>query len=142
VAAAEAVPQLIEAALYGETVGVRAAAVSTLGEIGTDPVDVVPALIAVLRDSESRLVVAAAAALARYGEAAESAAPKLMDVLEAAASVGDHDRIAHAVAALRVVSPDAKAGIRAHFANADPEVRRNVLEELIRQERDGQTESR
>lgn len=133
--ASGAIPQLIEAAYHGETGAMRAAAASTLGQIGTDAEQVVPALTAVLRDAETAVVCAAAGALARYSRAAEQAEPKLLDVLEAAAYVNAQDRIGHAVAALRAIHPDAGVRIRDHFAEADAEVRRHALAELIRQER-------
>ncbi len=140
-AAARAVPQLIEAVQYGSTDELRAAAATALGQIGTDPDEVVRVLAAALRYADTKgvadtkVVCAAADGLARYGPAAEPAVPRLLEALEAAAVMTVIDRIEHPVAALRAIMPDAGARIRSHFAQADAEVRRNVIEELLRQER-------
>lgn len=140
-AGARAVPQLIDAVQYGSTDELRAAAATALGQIGTDPDEVVPVLIAVLRyadmkgDADTKVVGAAADGLARYGSAAKPAVPQLLETLEAAAVMTVIERIEHPVAALRAILPDAGARIRSHFAQADAEVRRNVIEELFRQER-------
>lgn len=135
-AAAGAIPTLIEAAYYGTPPGVRAAAASTLGQVhDADPGAVVPALVATLGDASPEVVRAAAGALGRVGRPAAAAAPRLLTALESAGAVGDPDRVAALVAALRAVRPDAASLIRAHFAAADPEIRRPVIEELHSQER-------
>ncbi|MEO2091794.1 MAG: HEAT repeat domain-containing protein [Gemmataceae bacterium] len=140
-AAAGAVSRLIEAALSNSTVEMRVTAITSLGQIGTDSDEVVPVLTAVIRNADpmgkadTKVVCAAADALARYGSAAESAAPRLLEALGGAAVTTVIHRIERYVAALRAILPDAGARIRSHFANADAEVRRNVIEELHRQER-------
>lgn len=125
-AAAGAVPQLIQAAWYGTPL-VRTAAARAIGEIAAAPEESVPALAAMLGDDSLDVACAAAGGLARLGRAAEAAEPGLLAAVEAAAAVTDLERLRHLVAALRVVSPDARARVRAHFSGRDPEVLRLAL---------------
>jgi hypothetical protein len=135
-AAADRVPDLIELSRHGRTEEIRVEATVALGGNGANPDQVIPILIANLGVTETKVVCAAADALGRFGPLAEPAQPKLIEVLEAAASLSDRDRVTHVVIALRTIHPEGAARVRTYFASADPEVRRTVIEELIRQEGD------
>jgi hypothetical protein len=123
--AARALPQVIEAARHGSPAD-RVAALRTLGEIRTAPDEVFPLLTAALTDEVSEIACAAAQALAQFGPAAAAAEPHLLAAMEASALI-DGTRFACLVAAIRTVSPDPKASIRAHFAGSDGEARRLAL---------------
>ncbi|MDB5310373.1 MAG: hypothetical protein JWO38_4575 [Gemmataceae bacterium] len=122
-AAREKVPRLIQAA-WCYTPAVRVAAIGSLGEIGTDPANVVPELSSMLRDKQADVVRAAADALAAYERQAGSAEPQLLAALEAAAKVTDIRTATRLVAALLAVSRDAKRRVREYFSRHDPEVYR------------------
>lgn len=124
-AAAAAVPRLIQAAWYA-TPAIRVAAAEALRGVGGDPAEVVPALAKNLRDGNPDVVRAAAAALGRYGPAATGVEPELLAAVEAAAAVND-DHLPDLLAALRVVVPDPRGRLRAHYAGRDPDGLRLAL---------------
>ena len=108
----------------------RVAALQTLGEIGAAPAEVVPELGATIRGQHVDLIRAAAGALTRYGPAAAPAEPDLLDALERAALIDDHDRMSVILAALMAVGPDVSTRVRAHWADRDPEALRNAMRAL------------
>ncbi len=127
--AAGVIPRLIAAIWQGPT-ECRVAALQTLGEIGAAPAEVVPELGATLRGQHVDLIRAAAGALSSYGPVAASAEPDLLDALERAALVDDHERMSALLAALTAVGPAVSTRVRAHLANRDPEALRNAMRAL------------
>ena len=124
--AAGSVQRLIAAVWQGR-LDSRIAAIQTLGEIGAMPEEVVPVLGACLRENHSSAVATAAGALAHYGSAAAPVEPDMLNALEKAALVDDHDRMTGIIAALIAIGPDARSRVRAHMAGRDPEALRNAL---------------
>jgi hypothetical protein len=122
-AAADAVPELVQALWYGAP-EVRPAAAAALGRLGADPATTVPALGAVLADRDSAVVRAATEALARFGPAAAPCVPRLTATIAAALVAGNPEWVSHAVAALHAVAPDLRAALREHIP--DPEHQRQV----------------
>jgi HEAT repeat protein len=106
-AAKSAVPELIKALKGGDAL-VRVSVVTALGKIHANPETVIPLLIPYLEDDG--LDVAAAYALAEYGNLAKAAVPKLLPLLNAK----DDDDQAAAKAALLKIDPEAaaKAGVK------------------------------
>ena len=133
-AAIRSIPLLIEAAWYGQH-DIRIAAIESLGVIGGDPGDIVPALATVLRDTEPEIVRTAALALARFGDSASRAEDELLQALEAAAALIDDHRIEALILALRNAGPNVQDRIRSHFAGRDREGMRIVLEHVRVQEK-------
>lgn len=120
------IPKLIQAAWYGSPL-FRVAAIGALGEMGTDPEQVVPGLVTVLGDQDKDVVVAAADALARYGRAAKAAEEPLLTALDRAAAVTDYDTTSRLISALVAVCDDPKKSTERYFDTRDPDVRRLVL---------------
>ncbi|HEX4607195.1 MAG TPA: HEAT repeat domain-containing protein [Urbifossiella sp.] len=122
-AAAEAVPELIQALWYGEA-GVRPAAAAALGRLGADPDTAVPALGNVRADRDSAVVRAAVEALSRFGPAAAPCVPQLTATIAAAVVAGQFERVNETLLALRAVTPDVREAIRDHLP--DPEHQRQA----------------
>jgi hypothetical protein len=116
-AAKSALPDLIKA-LKGTDTAIRAAAISSLGEIHSEPDTVIPLLIPYLEDDN--LDVAAANALAEFGSLAKSAVPKLLPLLHAS---DDDDQAAAQQALLKI---DPEAAIKAGIKTNEPAVDRNM----------------
>ncbi len=133
-AAARLVPVLIDAMFHADP-PIRVQAAVALGRVGGDAETVVPALTFAIATDHPELVAAAAAALVTFGRQAAEAEPKLMAALEAAGHVSDGARVTNLIAALLAVCPDASAKIKARFTTTDPELRRIVVGELLRQAR-------
>ena len=130
--AAGNVPALVAALDHGPT-DLRCAAATALGRIAADADLVIPALASVLNDAHPAVIAAAGIALAGFGPKAAAAEPQLMTALEATAHLSDTDSVAALLTALRAAVPDAPDRIKAHFNGGDPEVRRVVIGELLRQ---------
>jgi hypothetical protein len=106
-AAKSALPDLIRA-LKGQDAAIRAAAISSLGKIRSEPDTVIPLLIPYLEEDE--LDAPAAQALGEFGGLARPAVPKLLPLLQGK----DKGERAAAREALLKIDPEAaaKAGIK------------------------------
>ncbi len=129
------IPTLIQAAMQGNP-SVRAAAATALGDIGTCPSEVVFALGVVLGDLDGNVVAAAAMALAKYGEAATPALPRLLAAIELAASVTDQQVLVYLLAALQILRPNPRRTLRLLLQDRDPEGLKLTLS-LLREQRSG-----
>lgn len=129
-AAARNVPTLLGLLLH-EDDGAQFEAATALGRIGADAEEVVPALAYSLKKYD--MAATAAAALARFGPQAAPAEPQLFAALNTAANQNDDTAAANLIAALLVAVPDAAAKIKTRFSDSDPESRRVVIGELLRQ---------
>jgi hypothetical protein len=133
-AAAGLIPVLTNILFRGTPVARREAAVA-LGRIGLGDEQVIPALVAMLTDEDPALVANAGWALATFKERAAGAEPQLLKALEVAGNLSNFNGVTYLLAALLAARPDAAARIKAHFAEGDPELRRVVIGELLRQTR-------
>lgn len=136
VAAGRLVPVLTDAMFHAADDEVRVGAAVALGRMGLDdPANVVPALLSAVAADHPALVAAAAGSLVPFGEKAAGGEAKLLAALEAAGHRDDGPRVGHLIAALLAAVPDAAAKIKASVSTGDPELRRVVLGELVRQTR-------
>lgn len=132
-------PALIDA-MFHATPSVQVEAATALGRIAADAEHAVPALTSAVAMDFPELVTAAAGSLVAFGPKAVGAEPKLMAALESAGHANDVPRTSNIIAALIATVPDAPAKIKAQFNGSDPELRRVVIGELLRQARKGITE--
>lgn len=133
-AAGRLAPRLIDAMFHADP-PIRVEAAVALGRVRGDADHVIPALTFAIGADHPELVSAAAAALVPFGRQAAAAEPKLMAALEAAGHLSDESRVKNLIAALLAVCTDAPAKIRSKFTISDPELRRAVIGELLRQTR-------
>ena len=78
----DAVPILVEEGLKHENPGIRDASASTLGKIGPDAADAVPALIEALDDEYSQVQQTAIDAIGKIGVGADVAIPAIIEKLK------------------------------------------------------------
>src|SRR5262249_7747318 len=76
----DAVGPLIEAIAEDKDAGVRKAAATAVGKIGSDADKAVPALMEALKDKALEVKFAAIASLGRFGDQARAAVPPLREI--------------------------------------------------------------
>ena len=127
-----AIPDILNASWNGKR-ALRVVSIETLGMMTSESAEIVPGLMVNLKSTEPEIVSASAAALGRFGIAAESAVPQLFASLEHWASVNEDDVVVQIVATVRAIRPDAGKLIGSYFERRDADVRRHVMRVLREQ---------
>jgi hypothetical protein len=132
-AASSCLPRLRRAA-RSANLATRTGAMAALGALRSESDENIAVLTEMLAEPNLRLVEAAAAALGAYGHAAAGSAEALLDALTRAVIACD-DRVMRALCdAIRAVTPDGAASVRAYYADKDREVRVLALQVYGEQE--------